>query len=179
MEAISIYPTGVEGEQEQLPGLYIDSDGYAEWCLRKRKEYIDIYMAEAEHHMRQTALAKERCDRLIAPLTDALRNYLNRVPAHETKTQRSYCLPSGKLTLEQQQPKYEQDNAALSAFLIGAGMTDYVEHVVPEPYYKALWGTLKPLTQTLDDGTVVIKETGEVVTGVTAQMREPVFEIGG
>ena len=163
-----------DDDETEDTGFRVTDDSAADWVLRKRNSVREQNAREREHYKRQLARIDQKDAETDEWAKMLLMPYFETLPARETKTQKSYSLPSGKLVLKRPAPAYKRDDAALCAFLIGAEMTDYVEHI---DTYKPLWAALKPLTEAMNDGTVILKETGEVVGGVVAEAQDDVFVI--
>lgn len=149
----------------------IDDDIKADWAVRK------IATARAErdrlidHFARQIEKANEECANTENAMTALLYEYLDTVPSKQTKTQRSYKLPSGTIRLKTQQPDYQRDAATLAKWLVDNGHSQYVKEV-PTP----MWAELKPLTSAVGE-TAVIADTGEVIEGIKVVARPPKFEV--
>ena len=97
---------------------------------------------------------------------------MDTVKAKETKTQKSYKLPSGTLKVKYQKPEYKRDDAKLTEFL----KNNYISYV--ETVYKPKWADFKKATNFITkDGKAIIEDTGEVIDGVEVIEREPTFEV--
>ena len=103
-------------------------------------------------------------------LTALLRMYFDTIEPKATKTQATYKLLSGKLVLKHQQPEYVLDDAQMVSWAKAAAPA-YVK--VKE---SINWAELKKLT-VVNGETVLLADTGEVVPGVVAKVREDVFEV--
>ncbi|MDO6353978.1 host-nuclease inhibitor Gam family protein [Caloramator sp. CAR-1] len=163
-----------EGETQQ-EGFKVDSDLKADWCLDKIREANAEYnrfemVVNAKIEQLQQALrkAQEKRDREVGFFEAKLREYFETVQAKETKTQKSYTLPSGKLVLKYQQPEFKRDEDTL---------LNWVENNKPQ-YVKIKksvdWSSLKKTVKVVN-GMVIDSETGEVIEGVTVEEREPKF----
>lgn len=161
----------MEVETEERQEWAITDDSGADWALRRIKQAREIRDRMIDHHKRQIEKAAAECDGIEQRLGAKLLNYFQTLPVRETKTQRAYDLPSGKLVLKRQQPKFEPDDAPLSKWLLDNGMTDKVKTV-----YKPLWGDLKPLTH-VEGGDVVLTATGEIIPGIKAIERPDEFRM--
>jgi len=110
---------------------------------------------------------------------------MDTVKAKETKTQKTYKLPSGTLKVKYQKPEYKRDEDKLTEFL-KKNYTDYVETI-----YKPKWAEFKKIVS-LNRDPIVDEESGELidytpyylvdpngkaVEGVVVIEREPVFEV--
>lgn len=145
-------------------------DKAAEWAVEQiRKAQADTAKWEA-HFAGQLEKVRTANQETISYMTAQLEAYFDRVPHKATKTQESYQLPGAKLVRKLQAPEFVKDDAALVAYLKQAA-PDCVETVE-----KPRWGEYKKRCS-LIDGAVVDTETGEVVEGVTAAERPPVFVV--
>ena len=103
----------------------------------------------------------------------ALRTYFNKVEKHETKTQASYRLISGRLVQKKQQPTYNYDNDALTAWAF-----DCAPMFVKEKTTTSVdWAGLKQLL-TVKDGKAYYTETGEAMP-ITIVERPDLFVVEG
>ena len=158
-------------EEEQLQEIAVFDDASAEMLLRRIREANDQYEKMEAWYAFQLEKAKTIRDRTVEWAERGLRAYLDMVPAKRTKTQISYELPGGKLTLKQQAPEYTRDDEKLVPWLKGNGMTELVK--VKE---SANWAELKKHLSEGPDGTM-ITEDGEIVPGITVEHREPKFTV--
>ena len=169
-------PEEMEKFGEIEPAFSIDSDDKAEWAIRRISEIraeSERLIAVSEHYIEfyrnkitdAQARCTERCDGLIA----MLRSYFDSVPHKVTRTQQTYALPSGKLTLKIQQPKIERDDAALTDWL-RENRPEFIE-VKETPR----WGDFKKTVRLT--GTDYVTEDGEIVPGITVTPRDPVFTV--
>lgn len=158
-------------EDETLQEVACFDDSSAEYLLRRIREANEQYERMEAWYERQLGKAKEIRDRTVAWAERGLRAYLEMIPAAKrTKTQISYELPGGKLTLKKQAPEYERDEAALVPWLKQNGLTDLVK--VKE---SANWAELKKTLKEGPDGASMVTEDGEIVPGVKVIQREPKF----
>ena len=161
-------------EMEQLEGQEVPmlDDMDAEYMLAIiRQADADFQKMEAWYtHM--IAKAKEIRDRKVAWAESNLRSYFDVVPTKVTKTQKSYDLPSGKLVLKHQEPKYDTNDETLVPWLKKNKMPELVK--VKE---TADWVNLKKQLKVSPDGTAMVTEYGEVVPGVTVTPREDKFTV--
>ena len=144
-----------EEEQEQ-EGFRVTDDQGAKWCVDQihaaDREYEEIcawYQA-----MIKKAMAKR--DAKVERMRMYLRDYADQVPMKETKTQRSYPIPGGKLVLKKAHQVYRHDDAMILAELKEHGRDDMIKRSVVE---KVDWLSLKK----------EIMETGEIIDGVTIE----------
>lgn len=86
-------------EERELPeaGWTIEDVGQADWAVRKIAENIQERDRKIEWLKAEIEKAKVRCETDNAWLSMKLDEYSKTVPMHETKTQSSLTLPSGKL----------------------------------------------------------------------------------
>ena len=152
-----------EREQEQ-EGFRVWDDAGAAWCVDKIREaeaecdrMISWYAAQIER-------AKARCAATVERMTAYLRDYADEVPMRETKTQKSYPVPGGKLVLKKATTKLEHDDEVLLKTLKETGRTEYVKVITTE---KVAWAELKK----------EIQETGEIIEGVTRVEVPETFEV--
>lgn len=150
----------------------IDDDSKADWAVKKIQEL----RADMEYWKQYYASALEkisdRHNSRISYLMAMLNGYFKTVPHHDTKTQSSYDLPSGKLVEKHPGPKYETDDSVLLDWLKNNQMEEFIKVETRE---KPMWGELKK--QVMVNGSNVVTADGEIVEGVTVIEQEPTFEI--
>lgn len=156
-------------EQEEQEEVAILDDTSAEMMLARIKEADEQYERMAAWYDFQKEKAKTIRDRTRAWAEGCLRHYFDMVPTHDTKTRRTYDLPSGTLTLAKQEPEYEQNDAELIPWL-KANRPELIK--IKE---TANWKDLKKELKISSDGTGMITEDGEIVPGVTVTMRDDKF----
>lgn len=158
--------------QEQEDFIILD-DSTAEWCLNKIKEAQAQKERMVAFYDRQKQHEVETADAKIGYFKSRLYEYFENMSEfhNQTKTQRSYSLPSGKLIKKKMPPKFDTDNALLVDWLKKNKMPEYIK--VEE---KAQWGELKKLTKVSPDGKGVVIE-GEIIPGVTVTEQEDKFDV--
>lgn len=179
-------------ELEDDNSFIIDTDEKAEWAIKKIAEeraesarYISVCQDAIQRYQDKIEKAKADLDRKTGYLTFQLQRYMDTVKAKESKTQKTYKLPSGTLKVKYQAPEYKRDEDKLTEFL-KKNYTDYVETV-----YKPKWAEFKKIVS-LNRDAIVDEESGELigytpyyvvdangnkVEGVEVIEREPVFEV--
>ncbi len=159
--------------EEEKPWKVMD-DSSAEWAMEQ------IANANAERE-KWTAFYAERLGKIEATtqntidyFTAKLKEYFETVPHHQTKTQESYELPSGKLVMKAQAPEYIRDESKLIAWAKESGNTDFVKTKETLDWSKMKKEVSK---YTLVDGKPVDPFTGEIIDGLDVVEREPKFTI--
>ena len=155
--------------EEEIPVL---DDMDAEYLMGRIRQANEQYEKLEAWYAYNLEKAKEVRNRTVEWAEAGLRKYFETVPKRETKTQQSYELPSGKLVLKHQEPKYKQDNEALVPWLKQNGMADYIK--VEE---TAKWADLKKTLTISPDGTGMITSDGEIVPGVTVTPQDDKFTV--
>lgn len=162
----------------------VDNDMKAEWCLNKirkiraeQKHENEELERQMQFYVDQKAMIDKEADEDVAFFESMLRPYFNSRVADgftkATKAKVSYKLPTGELVMKHRDPEYEYKKAQDQAikFLEENKMNQFVK-----TKKELNWKDLKPLTQ-ITGNTVVIKETGEVIPGITATEREDEFSV--
>lgn len=164
-------------ETEEKETFKIDNDNKAEWALtviKTEQADRDRLISVCEHKIREyqekIEQFKKQYESRTSYLISCLNQYFQTVPRKKTKTQETYQLPSGKLKLKYPAPEYKQDKDKLLKWLKSNSMTDYIE-----TKESPKWGELKKSVTV--QGDKVVTEDGEIVEGVTAVERAPVFEV--
>lgn len=161
-----------EDEQEELEEVAVLDDASAEILLARIREANEQYERMEAWYEFQKGKAKEMRDRTVEWAERGLRAYFDLVPTKDSKTQRSYELPGGKLVLKQQQPKYDQNDEELVPWLKKNGLTDMIR--VKE---ESNWAELKKQLKIAPDGVSMVTRDGEVVPGVTVTQRGEKFTV--
>lgn len=157
----------------------VDSDGKAEYCLKKIKK------AQAEHD-RLVELAMGEINELenkIEELDKHLENetgyfktllyrYFETVEKKETKTQQSYKLLSGSLVFKKPAVKIVKPDDDVLVKYLEASQPELVKTVK-----CPAWGDLKKNLTINEDGTVTDMSTGEVLDFVSTEETEGSFDI--
>lgn len=161
-------------ELDQLEGQEVPmlDDMDAEYMLALIRQADAEYQKMELWYAHMVEKAKEKRDRKVAWAENNLRAYFDIVPAKATKTQKTYDLPSGKLVLKHQEPKYDTNDEELVPWLKKNKMPELVK--VKE---SADWANLKKQLKVSPDGTAMVTEHGEVVPGVTVTQREDKFTV--
>ena len=178
---------------EQDSTFVIDNDEKAEWAIKKiaeeRAEASRIISVCQDAIRRYNDTIKKTEDGLESKtgyLTHQLRLYMNSVKAKESKTQKTYKLPSGTLKVKYQKPEYKRDEDKLVEFLEKNNYTSFIK-----TESKPEWGEFKKIINIKRDPIVdeesgelidytpyyVVDSTGKVVDGVEVIEREPTFEV--
>lgn len=156
-------------EQHAAPWEITD-DHSAEWAIEQiRQAQADTTKWE-EHFSRQLDKIRQSNQDTVDFMTAKLEAYFDTVPHKKAATQESYQLPGAKLVRKTPSPEFKRDDAALVAYL----KTSAPECV--EIVEKPRWGEYKKRCRVVD-GAVIDAETGEIVAGVTAEVRPPVFVV--
>lgn len=144
-----------EQEQEQ-EGFRVTDDQGAKWCVDRINEACQEFDEINEWYQAMIKKAMAKRDATIDRMRNYLRDYAEQVPMKETKTQRSYPIPGGKLILKKAHQVYKHDDAMILAALKEQGRDDMIKRQVVE---KVDWASLKK----------EITETGEIIDGVTIE----------
>lgn len=172
--------TFVESETEDAPRPVwrITDDGCADWACRKiaeeRAELARIReLAEAQTARieEKLAAAERRCENGTRFLTSKLAEYFETVPHKTTKTKASYRLLSGTLTYKFGSQQMKQDDETLVKFLKASGNQEFIK-----TEEKPKWSDYKKRLEIVG-GSVVDKETGEIVEGVQLIEKPDTFTV--
>lgn len=162
---------------EDRENFTITNDAEAEWAAQKIREHElerDRLVLAAEeflaYYNEQIARIRASCVCDTSFLLSRLEAYFATVPHKDAKTQSTYRLPSYKLKLKQQQPKYDRDDAELLVWARNAA--DTFVRTKEEP----AWDVIKSACM-IDGNQLVYEATGEIVPGVTVQSRPPIFSV--
>lgn len=167
-----------ETEDAPRPAWRITDDGCADWACRKiaeEKAELDrireLADAQIQKIEEKVAAAERRFQNGTRFLTGKLAEYFETVPHKTTKTKASYRLLSGTLTRKFGGTTMKQDDEKLVQFLKGSGQLEFIK-----TEEKPRWGDFKKRLEIMG-GSVVDKETGEIVEGVTVETKPDTFTV--
>ncbi|MEY8440230.1 host-nuclease inhibitor Gam family protein [Anaerotruncus colihominis] len=167
-----------EAEDAPRPAWRITDDGCADWACRKiaeEKAELDRIRELADTQIQKieekVAAAERRFQNGTRFLTGKLAEYFETVPHKTTKTKASYRLLSGTLTRKFGGTTMKQDDEKLVEFLKGSGQLEFIK-----TEEKPRWGDFKKRLEIMG-GSVVDKETGEIVEGVTVETKPDTFTV--
>lgn len=157
----------------------IDDDAKAEWALGKIRDAQkdrDRLLKLAEQKQKEIDEFKDKVQKNYESETSymicLLQQYMAGVKCKKTKTQDTYQLYSGKLVRKHSKVDFKKDVEGLTAWL-HFNAPDYLK-TKEEP----MWAALKEdLIFDPDSGICVLKDTGEVIGGLTAYRTEETFDI--
>lgn len=160
-------------ELEQLEGQEVPmlDDMDAEYMLAIIRQADADFQKMESWYTHMIAKAKEVRDRKVAWAESNLRSYFDIVPTKATKTQKSYELPSGKMVLKHQEPKFDTNDETLVPWL-KANRPELVK--IKE---SSDWANLKKELKASPDGMSMVTEDGEIVPGITVTPREDKFTV--
>jgi len=164
-------------EEDDIPATFtVSDDNAADWALSKiaeEQKQRDRIRATAEEKIAWYQKRIEDADRAYnnstVYLKAALADYMEKVKAKETKTQKTYALASGKLIYKKPSKKVVRDEEALLSFAKESA-PDFVETVE-----KVKWGDLKKTLTETESGYVTAD--GELVKGVTLEDVPASFDV--
>ena len=181
METTQEYLTDTEEQEFEQTGWTITNDELADWAIEK------IAQAQAEID-RFTEACTDKINKLsirLKEVTDKqnksidffeykLKEYIETLDIKASKAgTKIYNLPSGKISIKPQAPKFTVTNDDFIAWLKLTGKQDLIKCTE-----TAQWGELKKSGIIVgEDGTTVLTADGELVTGVTAELREDVVKV--
>lgn len=178
LENISAEAFNSQEEPEAPRQFRIADDGAAEWAVQKiaeeRRELARIRALADEQIariMEKVEAAEKRCENGTSFLTAKLAEYFETVPHKTTKTKESYRLLSGTLAKKIGGVQLKPDNEKLLEFLKASGNTDMIS-TKEEP----AWGEYKKRLEIMG-GSVIDKETGEIVEGVNIEEKLDTFVV--
>lgn len=167
-----------EAEDAPRPAWRITDDGCADWACRKiaeEKAELDrireLADAQIQKIEEKVAAAERRFQNGTRFLTGKLAEYFETVPHKTTKTKASYRLLSGTLTRKFGGATMKQDDEKLVQFLKDSGQLEFIK-----TEEKPRWGDFKKRLEIMG-GSVVDKETGEIVEGVTVETKPDTFTV--
>lgn len=149
----------------------IDDDQKAEWALRKIAEADAEYTKMKDWYEAQTERLKKAHDEKVDRLKALLYQYMQTVPAKDTKTTRKWALPGGELVISKAKQDYACENPEA---LLGWCMENDPDMVKVEMTPK--WGEIKKRLKLTDAG-IVDGQTGVKVVGVVTLDKPEEFKV--
>ena len=151
-------------EGQTRDSFRVTDDGSAAWCVRKIREAQEECDQMIMWYAAQIERAKAKMNATVERMTAYLRDYAEMVPMKETKTQRSYPVPGGKLIYKKATTKLEHDDETILRVLKELDREDMIKRQVVE---KVDWANLNR----------ELLETGEILDGVTRVEVPESFEV--
>lgn len=159
----------------------VEDDLTADWCLDKireaKAEYnrLEIVINDKIQQL-QNRLEKERqkMEQEVSFFESKLREYFEELDGKQikkSKTMMKYKLPSGELIKKFPGPEFKRDNEILAKWLEENQMDEFIE-----VKKQVKWSDLKKKTEVVN-GTVILKDTGEIVEGIEVIERAPEFKV--
>ncbi|WP_187296403.1 host-nuclease inhibitor Gam family protein [Tepidibacter mesophilus] len=168
-------------EEEERETWKIDNDNTADWAIDNIKESKEEYERFEKVALRKIEQIKEALDQEKKKMENEtsffeskLREYIETVKMKETKTQKTYALPAGKIIIKKDKCNFRIDkDAILENIKMLEGYEDYIK--VKE---DLAWGDLKKKL-VIDNGNIINKITGEVlkVKGLEVEVKPGKFEV--
>ena len=155
----------------EADGYSIEDDHDAEYAIKRIRESQEEVDKFREYYAEQIRRMQERADGIRGFYAGHLERYFEKVPHKETKTTESYELPSAKLVRRAQAPEFVRDDDKIVEWLKGNGETQFIK-VKESPN----WAELKKSVEVFD-GQCFMKDTGELVPGVSVVEREAKFDV--
>lgn len=156
---------------ETAEEFQITDDQTADWAVRKIKD-ADAELERMKNWFEaQIIAAIDRHDQTVSYFSGKLAQYMDTVPARETKTTRKYSLASGELVLTKEK---EDFTVADDEALLGWCQLNAPELVKVK--MEAAWADVKKRLQMTEAG-VVDTETGMIVEGVEQTVKPMTFKV--
>ena len=179
MENTEIYTTEQEEFEEQA--FTITDDSLADWAIERiaaAQEEIDRMTADCNEKINKI---RERLEQFkkqpqstITFMEQKLMEYVAGLNVAPTKAgTRIYNLPAGKVSIKPQAPAFTVSDDDFVSWLKSTGKSDLIKCTE-----KGQWGELKKNGIIVsDDGATVLTADGEIVEGVTAELRDDVVKV--
>lgn len=178
MEITELYDLAEDFEQTAFT---ITDDGFADWAIeviaearaevaRMRKSYNEKVDLMAERLVK----FEMQHNKSISFMELKLKEYVESLDLKPTKAgTRIYNLPAGKVSIKRQAPKYTVNDDEFVEWLESNGHSELVKVTK-----IGKWGELKKAGVIVsDDGKIVLTEQGEIVGGITAELRDDVVKV--
>ena len=182
MENLKLSDEFLNVKEEERESWEIKDDLSADWAIEKigetNAEYNRFEMvAKAKIQQIQEVLKKEqeKRDREVSFFESKLREYFETVQAKETKTQKTYKLPSGTLKMKKSSMTFKYDKKKLLEKAEQLQMNDYIK-----TKKEFDWAKFKK-NLVIQGNNIVDKESGEIIDleglGVTEKPAEFKVEV--
>ncbi|WP_425447771.1 host-nuclease inhibitor Gam family protein [Dethiothermospora halolimnae] len=165
MEELRLSDEFLNVEEEEKETWKVQDDLAADWVLDKIRESKAEYsrfemIAKAKIEQIKDRLEKEKKKMKdeVGFFESKLREYFETVKAKETKTQKSYNLPSGKLKLKKSKATFDYKKDKLLDMAKEQKLEDLIK--VKEDFD---WAEFKKQLK-IDGDKIINKETGEVLS---------------
>ena len=174
MSELRAYDPDEEMDQEDREVPMLD-DTDAEYMLAVKREAEEHFQKMQAFYSFKLQREQARMERRVAWAESNLKTYFDALPpgiAKVTKTQKSYELPSGKLTIKHLEPAYDRKDEELVGWLKKNDRAELVK-VKESPD----WATLKKELKIGPDGKSMVTADGEIVPGVTVVPQDDKFTV--
>lgn len=165
MENLRLSDEFLNIEEEEREDWKIKDDLSADWAIDKIRETNAEYnrfemVAKAKIQQIQEALQKEqeKRDREVSFFESKLREYFESIQVKETKTQKTYKLPSGTLKMKKSSMTFKYDKKKLIEVAEKYdNMTDYIK--IKKDFN---WAEFKKNLE-IKGNSIINKNTGEIL----------------
>lgn len=180
MENLKLSDQFLNIEEEEREGWAIKDDLAADWALDKIREsqaeflrFDMVAQAKITQIKLELEKEKEKMEREVSFFESKLRDYFQGVKVKETKTQKSYKLPSGTLKLKKAKVDFKHDKAKLLKEAEELNLVDYIK--IKKDFD---WANFKK-GLAINGTSIVDKETGEVIEldGLTVVEKPEEFSV--
>lgn len=185
MNALDLINEFLDVREEEREKWTVQDDVTADWCLdkiRESKAEYNRFEMVAKEKMFQIEMAlkreREKTERETGFFEGKLREYFEKIKANskDSKTQKSYKLPSGTLKLKKSSITFDYDKEKLLEYAEkNKGMGDYIKTVK-----EFKWAEFKKSLE-IKDGDIINKETGEIISidglGIEEKPEEFIVEV--
>jgi len=164
--ALNIIDEALDINEKEKEEWKVKNDLAADWCVDKirevKAEYNRFEMVVKEKvYQLEMALnrEKEKMEREVSFFEFKLQEYFESIEdkAKETKTQKSYKLPSGTLKLKKASTTFDYDKDRLLEYALEKKKDEFIK--ITKSF---MWADFKK-TLEIKDGVIVNKETNEKV----------------
>lgn len=149
----------------------IDDDQKAEWAIRKIAEAQAEYARMVDWYKAQAERLKKQRDEKIERMKALLYQYMQTVPAKDTKTTRKWALPGGELVISKAKKDFAcEDPEALLGWCIDNDPDMIKAELTPK------WAEIKKRLMVTDAG-IVDSQTGVKLVGVVTLDKPEEFKV--
>lgn len=144
----------------------------ADECFKKIRNIERYRQFWLDYYQKKIDEVNNRCDNNIAFQNRKLRDFFNTVPHRSTKTMEAYDLPNGRISMTFATQKLVPNKDAIIKRFEENGDDEFIK---TKTVRELDWSKYKSRLFISENGDVLDRETGEIITDVAVQVEEPKF----
>ena len=149
------------------------NDMDADECVKKIRNIEKYRQFWLDYYNKKIDEVNNSCDNNRAFQERKLRDFFLTVPHRKTQTMEAYDLPHGRISMTFAKPKLVPNKEAIIKRFLESGDDEFIK---TKTVQELDWSNYKSRLFIAENGDVLDKETGEIVTDVAVQVEEPKFD---